>query len=154
MRPDWDDYFLSIAKVVATRSNCVRRQTGAVIVTQEHQIITTGYNGTPRGYRNCDEGGCPRCSGDAPSGSDLSECFCSHAEENAIVQAALHGVSVKDGHMYATHSPCLICAKMIVNAGIRLVVFETLYPTFEAQSKPLLKACGVTLVYKRDGKDS
>ena len=83
-RPDWDEYFMEIAKVVALRSNCSRRHVAAVIV-KDKRIISTGYNGTPRGIKNCNEGGCPRCSGHAPSGTGLEECICSHGEENAIV---------------------------------------------------------------------
>jgi dCMP deaminase len=86
-RPDWDTYFMDIAHVVARRGNCLRRKVAAVVAA-DHRIISTGYNGTPRGVRNCCEGGCERCAGDAPSGSDLSSCICSHAEENAITQAS------------------------------------------------------------------
>ena len=100
-RPDWDEYFMEIAKVVALRSNCSRRHVAAVIV-KDKRIISTGYNGTPRGIKNCNEGGCPRCSGHAPSGTGLEECICSHGEENAIVQAAYHGICVKDATLYTT----------------------------------------------------
>src|SRR3989339_1056158 len=100
-RPDWDHYFMDIARVVATRSNCSRRHVAAVIV-KDQRIISTGYNGTPRGIKNCCEGGCPRCSSETPSGEKLDECICSHGEENAIVQAAYHGISVKDGILYTT----------------------------------------------------
>ena len=86
-RPDWDAYFMDIAHVVARRGNCSRRQVAALLV-KDRRIISTGYNGTPRGVRNCFEGGCRRCAGEAPSGADLGECVCSHAEENAITQAA------------------------------------------------------------------
>ena len=126
-RPGWDQYFMNIALVVATRSNCSRRHVAAVIV-KERQIVSTGYNGTPRGIKNCDEGGCPRCASDVPSGGNLGECICSHAEENSIVQAAYHGVSVKGGTIYTTYSPCLLCAKMIINSGIREVVYNMDYP--------------------------
>lgn len=109
-RPDWDSYFMQIAQVVALRSNCSRRQVAAVIV-KDCRIISTGYNGTPRGIKNCCDGGCPRCASDAPSGTNLGECLCCHGEENAIVQAAYHGISVKDATLYTTFSPCLLCAK-------------------------------------------
>src|SRR5690606_36915550 len=105
-RPSWDAYFLSIAQVVASRSNCVKRHVGAVIA-RDRRIVSTGYNGTPRGVRNCNEGGCPRCNAFAESGSRLDECLCSHGEENAIVQAAYHGVSVRGGSLYTTFFPCL-----------------------------------------------
>jgi dCMP deaminase len=125
-RPDWDTYFMNIALVAATRSNCCRRHVGAVIV-RDFRIISTGYNGTPRGITNCSDGGCPRCNSDAPSGTSLGECICCHAEENSIVQAAYHGVSVKDGTLYTTYSPCLYCTKMIINSGIKEVVYSELY---------------------------
>ncbi len=126
-RPSWDEYFMSIATVVASRSNCMKRMVGAVVVA-DRRIISTGYNGTPRGVRNCNEGGCPRCAGVEASGARLDECLCSHAEENGIVQAAYHGVSVRDATIYTTHCPCLICTKLIINAGIREVVYAADFP--------------------------
>ncbi|MEI6971628.1 MAG: dCMP deaminase family protein [bacterium] len=140
-RPDWHTYFMNIARVVATRSNCLRRQVAAVIV-KDTRIISTGYNGTPRGVRNCCDGGCPRCAGDSPSGADLGECICSHAEENAIVQAACHGISVEGAALYCMASPCLICAKMIINAGISEVVYEDDYQ-FSRQTRALFAQAGV-----------
>jgi dCMP deaminase len=125
-RPDWDTYFMEIARVVARRSNCVKRQVAAVIV-KDRRIISTGYNGTPRGIQNCHEGGCPRCNSFGESGRDLGECLCSHAEENSITQAAYHGVSIKGATIYTTFSPCLICTKMIINSGIREVVYDAEY---------------------------
>lgn len=140
-RPDWDTYFMDIAHVVAKRSNCRRRQVAAIIVS-DRRIISTGYNGTPRGIRNCYEGGCPRCAGEVGSGHNLSECICAHAEENAIVQAAYHGISVRGGVLYCTISPCLLCAKMIINAGIAEVVYEHEYH-FSKQTRSLLREAGV-----------
>jgi dCMP deaminase len=125
-RPDWDTYFIDIAHVIARRSNCCRRSVAALIVS-EKRIISTGYNGTPRGIPNCFEGGCPRCAGDSASGSNLGDCVCAHAEENSIVQAAYHGISVRGGSLYSTISPCLTCAKMIINAGLKEVVYEHEY---------------------------
>lgn len=125
-RPDWDEYFMGIARIVSLRSNCIKRKVAAVIV-QDKRIISTGYNGTPRKVKNCNEGGCPRCSSMAESGSRLGECLCSHAEENAIVQAAYHGISVKGSTLYSTFSPCLMCTKMIINSGIREVVYNLSY---------------------------
>ena len=125
-RPDWDEYFMNIAKVVALRSNCIKRKVAAVIVL-DRRVISTGYNGTPRGVRNCNEGGCPRCSGLEASGSKLDECLCSHAEENSITQAAYHGVPIKGATLYTTFSPCLICTKMIINSGIAEVVYQQAY---------------------------
>ena len=126
-RPDWDTYFMDVARVVATRSNCMKRKVAAIIV-RDKRMISTGYNGTPRGTRNCNEGGCPRCNNMAASGTSLDECLCSHGEENAIVQASYHGVSLKDAIIYTTFAPCLMCAKMIINSGIREVIYNLEYP--------------------------
>ena len=126
-RPSWDEYFMSIAKVVASRSNCMKRKVAAIIV-KDKRVISTGYNGTPRGTQNCNEGGCARCNSLAVSGTNLQECLCSHGEENAIVQASYHGVSVKDAIIYTTFAPCLQCAKMIINSGIREVIYNMDYP--------------------------
>lgn len=126
-RPSWDEYFMSIARVVATRSNCVKRNVAAVI-TMDRRLISTGYNGTPRGVTNCNEGGCSRCGSFGPSGAQLGDCVCSHAEENAIVQAAYHGVRVAGSTVYTTFCPCLMCTKMIINSGIREVVYAAQYP--------------------------
>jgi dCMP deaminase len=142
-RPDWDTYFMDIAHVVARRGNCRRRQVAALIV-KDRRIISTGYNGTPRGVKNCCEGGCKRCAGEAPSGAALGECVCSHAEENAITQAAFHGIAVRDSVIYSTLSPCLTCAKMIINSGIHEVVFEKEYE-FSAQTRDLLQEAGVII---------
>lgn len=135
-RPDWDHYFMGIAKVVALRSNCIKRKVAAVIV-KDKRIIATGYNGTPRGIKNCNEGGCPRCNTIGESGKGLEECLCSHAEENAIVQSAYHGVNIKDSVLYSTFSPCLTCTKMIINAGIKEVVYNIEYPLSETSLKLL-----------------
>lgn len=142
-RPSWDEYFMSIAKVVASRSNCVKRKVAAVIV-KDKRIISTGYNGTPRGVKNCSEGGCPRCNSFGESGKNLEECYCSHGEENAIVQAAYHGISIKDAGIYTTFSPCLLCTKMILNAGLSEVVYNAEYPLADAPVK-LLKEAGVII---------
>ena len=140
-RPGWDDYFMRIAPEVAMRSNCVKRRVGAVI-SRDRRIVSTGYNGTPRGAKNCNEGGCPRCNGLASSGTRLDECLCSHAEENAITQAAYHGTSVASGTIYVTLSPCLMCTKMIINSGIREVIYNADYP-LGTTSIQLLQECGV-----------
>jgi dCMP deaminase len=142
-RPSWDEYFMSIARVVASRSNCVKRKVAAV-VTRDRRIISTGYNGTPRGVRNCNEGGCPRCNAFAEGGTRLDECLCSHAEENTITQAAYHGVTVRGGTIYTTLSPCLTCTKMIINAGIDEVVYSSEYPLGETALE-LLREAGVKL---------
>ena len=140
-RPDWDTYFMDIAHVVARRGNCSRRKVAAVVVS-DHRIISTGYNGTPRGVRNCFEGGCARCAGDRPSGSGLDECVCCHAEENAITQAAYYGIRLKGSTIYVTISPCLTCAKMIINSGIAEVVYGGDY-AFTEQTRALLAEAGV-----------
>lgn len=141
-RPDWDEYFMRLASVAALRSNCVKRKVAAIIV-RDKRVISTGYNGTPRGTKNCYEGGCPRCNGLADSGTRLDECLCSHGEENAITQAAYHGVSVKGGTLYTTFAPCLMCTKMIINAGIREVVYNQDYPLNDTSFK-LLQEAGVS----------
>jgi dCMP deaminase len=143
-RPSWDQYFMDIARQVAARSNCMKRQVAAVIVA-DRRIISTGYNGTPRGVKNCNEGGCPRCNGFSESGKNLEECLCSHGEENAIVQASYHGIAIKDATLYTTYSPCLLCSKMIINAGIRRVVYNEAYP-LNNTATAMLKEAGVDLV--------
>jgi len=140
-RPDWDTYFMNIGRVVATRSNCVKRKVASVI-TVDRRIIATGYNGTPRGVTNCNEGGCPRCNAFGASGADLGECLCSHAEENAITQSAYHGVSVRGATLYTTLCPCLMCTKMIINSGIAEVVFSAEWPLGDASLR-LLREAGV-----------
>jgi dCMP deaminase len=140
-RPDWDTYFMDIAHVVKRRGNCCRRKVAAVVV-KDRRIISTGYNGTPRGVRNCCDGGCARCASDAPSGTALGDCICSHAEENSITQAAYHGISLKGASIYVTLSPCLTCAKMIINSGILEVVYDEEYH-FGDQTRALLAEAGV-----------
>ncbi|MDD5597519.1 MAG: dCMP deaminase family protein [Victivallaceae bacterium] len=151
-RPNWDKYFMDIAQVASARGNCLRRQVAAVIV-RDHRIISTGYNGTPRGIKNCFDGGCPRCSSDTPSGHDLGSCLCSHAEENAIVQAAYHGISVKDATLYTTFSPCLLCSKMIINSGIKEVVYHQKY-SIANQALELLHEAGVLVRALEDEEEN
>jgi dCMP deaminase len=140
-RPSWDEYFMGIAEVVASRSNCIRRHVAAVIVKDRH-ILSTGYNGTPHGVKNCFEGGCPRCAGVTESGSHLEECLCVHAEQNAICQAAFFGHAVRDATIYITISPCLTCAKLIINSGIKEVVYGGDY-AFIDKVKEIFRAAGV-----------
>lgn len=142
-RPSWDSYFMQIAQMVAKRGNCLKRKVAALIV-KDGRIISTGYNGTPRNTKNCFEGGCPRCNAIGPSGQNLSDCFCSHGEENAIVQAAYHGISIKASTLYTTFSPCLLCTKMIINAGVTEVVYNQDYPLGKP-AQALLKEAGVHL---------
>lgn len=118
---------MGIARLVSTRSTCLRRQVGAVIV-RDRRILTTGYNGPPRGIAHCDVVGCLREQMGVPSGQRLDICRALHAEQNAIIQAALHGVSTEGAMIYVTHQPCFTCAKMIINAGIVRVVYGEGYP--------------------------
>ena len=116
-RPDIDEYFLKIASVVAERSTCLRHHVGAVAVRDKH-ILATGYNGAPAGIKDCLELGCLRDEMHIPSGTRHEICRAIHAEQNVIIQASLHGVSLKGSTIYCTHTPCILCAKMLVNAKI------------------------------------
>jgi dCMP deaminase len=126
-RPHWDAYFMEIAGIVAKRSTCVRRNVGAVIV-KEKRILATGYNGAPTGLAHCADIGCVRESRNVASGERHELCRGLHAEQNAIIQAASHGVSIKGAVIYSTHLPCAICVKMIINAGIREILHLEGYP--------------------------
>lgn len=126
-RPVWDEYFMEITKVISSRSTCLRRKVGALIV-KEKRILATGYNGAPRGLKHCEEIGCLREQNKIPSGERQELCRALHAEQNAIIQAALHGVSIKDATIYATCQPCVVCAKMIINSGIKKIIFSGDYP--------------------------
>ena len=116
-RPDSDEYFLKIASVVAERSTCRRHHVGAVAVRNKH-ILATGYNGAPSGFKDCLELGCLRDELDIPSGERQEICRGIHAEQNVIIQAGLHGVSLEGSTVYCTHTPCVLCAKMLINAKI------------------------------------
>ena len=131
-RPSWDQYFMELTQVVAKRSTCLRRKVGAIIV-KEKRVLATGYNGAPSGLAHCSETGCLREEQDVPSGERHELCRGLHAEQNAIIQAALHGSSIKDATLYCTHQPCILCTKMIINAGIKRIVFEGAYPDQLAQ---------------------
>ena len=120
-RPDSDDYFLKIASVVAERSTCRRHHVGALAVRNKH-ILATGYNGAASGLKDCLELGCLRDEQDIPSGEKHEICRAIHAEQNVIIQASLHGVSLEGSTIYATHTPCILCAKMLVNAKIKRYV--------------------------------
>lgn len=126
-RPSWDEYFMEIAYLVAKRSTCLRRQVGAVLVRSKH-ILSTGYNGAPRGVPHCLDVGCTREKLGIPSGQQQEHCRGIHAEQNAIIQAALHGVSTEGATLYCTNQPCTLCAKMLINAGIKRIVYEGEYP--------------------------
>jgi len=141
-RPTWDEYFVQIAQQVATRSTCLRRHVGAIIV-RDKRLLSTGYNGPPSGLPHCDVVGCLREELGIPSGQRQEICRGLHAEQNAIIQAALHGVSVKGGTIYVTHQPCITCAKMIINSGIVRALFVNTYP--DTLAREMLDAAGVQL---------
>lgn len=143
-RPGWDDYFMEITRVVATRSTCSRRQVGAVLVRDKH-ILSSGYNGAPRGLDHCLEIGCLREQLGIPSGQRQELCRGLHAEQNAIIQAAYQGVETRGATIYVTHQPCITCAKMIINAGIVRVVYAGPYP--DEMSLALLNQARVELVH-------
>jgi dCMP deaminase len=125
-RPSWDEYFMDIVSLVARRSTCLRRNVGAVLV-KDKRILTTGYNGAPSGLRHCLETGCLREEMNISSGERHELCRGLHAEQNAIIQAAVHGVSIKGATLYCTSHPCAICLKMIINAGITSIVYREGY---------------------------
>ena len=145
-RPDSDEYFLKIASVVAERSTCRRHHMGAVAVKDKH-ILTTGYNGAPSGLKDCLELGCLRDERGIPSGERHEICRGIHAEQNAIIQAALHGVSLEGSTIYCTHTPCVLCAKMLVNAKIKRFVSFGKYNDDAFRS--LFKEAGIELNMKK-----
>ncbi len=142
VRPSWDEYFMRIAEMAATRSTCLRRQVGAVIV-KDKKILATGYNGAPSGLKHCLDIGCLREKLKIPSGERHELCRATHAEQNAIAQAALFGVSIKDGVLYSTNQPCILCTKLIINAGIKKIVIQDSYP--DRMSKDMLKEAKVEI---------
>lgn len=126
-RPSFDEYFMEIAKIVSKRSTCLRRQVGAIIVKDNH-ILATGYNGAPKGFKHCEEVGCVREKIGVPEGQRHELCRGLHAEQNAIIQAAVFGISIRNATIYTTHFPCSVCAKMLVNAEIKEIVYLNDYP--------------------------
>jgi dCMP deaminase len=145
MRPAIDDYFLEIASVVAKRSTCLRNSVGAVIV-RDKQIISTGYNGVPKGMPHCEDVGCIRIKENIPSGTRHETCRACHAEQNAIIQAALHGITTEGATLYCTHQPCILCTKMMINSGIIRVVFSISYP--DPVSLEFFKSVGIEVIHK------
>ncbi|ACB86403.1 deoxycytidylate deaminase [Natranaerobius thermophilus] len=139
-RPDWDSYFMEIAGTVKKRSTCLRRQVGAVMVS-ERRILATGYNGAPQDLPHCSETGCLREELNVPSGERHEICRGLHAEQNAIIQSALHGVTTRGSTLYTTDFPCSLCAKMLVNAGVSEIVAERSYP--DELSKEVLAEAGI-----------
>ncbi|MBC7764923.1 MAG: cytidine/deoxycytidylate deaminase family protein [Hyphomonadaceae bacterium] len=140
MRPSWDEYFMELVELIKTRSTCLRRQVGALIV-RDRLILATGYNGAPAGCQHCVDIGCMREQMGIPSGQRHELCRAIHAEQNAIVQAATSGISIGGGTLYCTHQPCVLCAKMVINAGIRRIVYRGEYP--DELSLRLLEEAGV-----------
>jgi len=126
-RPSWDEYFLEVAFLVSKRATCLRRRVGAVLV-KEKKILATGYNGAPSGLKHCLEIGCLRQKFKIPSGERHELCRGLHAEQNVLLQAALHGISTKDSMLYITNQPCVICAKMLINAGVKEIIITGDYP--------------------------
>ena len=142
-RLSWDEYFMKLAWLVAERSTCVRHHVGAVIV-RDKRILTTGYNGAAAGTKDCLEMGCLRNELNIPSGTRHEICRAIHAEQNAIIQAGTHGINISGGTLYCTHSPCILCAKMIANAKIKKVVMSIEYP--DESFKNLFKEAGIEYV--------
>ncbi len=143
-RPTLDEYFMEIASVVAKRSTCLRQHVGAVIV-KDKRILATGYNGAPSGMPHCEEVGCLRDKMAVPSGERQELCRGVHAEQNAIIQAAKFGISVDGGTLYSTHCPCITCAKIIINAGIKRVVYGKEYA--DKRGLELLREAGVEVEF-------
>lgn len=145
VRPDWDEYFMDIVELVAKRSTCLRRSVGAALV-RDKRILATGYNGAPSGLKHCLDVGCLRERLQIPSGERHELCRGLHAEQNAIIQAALHGVSVKGATLYCTNQPCIICAKMIINAGITAAVVKDGYA--DKLAEEMLAEAGIRVVQR------
>lgn len=147
-RLTWDEYFMQIAEVVSTRSTCIRRTVGALIV-KDKRILSTGYNGAPAGITHCTEETCLRIQMNVPSGERHELCRGLHAEQNAIIQAAYHGVSIKGGTAYATHQPCSICTKMLINSGIIRLVYMS--PYNDPLAAEMLKETDIEITIYRPG---
>lgn len=143
-RPDWDTYFMRMAELVASRSTCLRRHVGAILV-RDRRILATGYNGAPQKLAHCIDVGCLREELNVPSGQRHELCRGIHAEQNAIIQAALFGVSTVNSTLYCTTKPCIICTKMLINAGVKKFVAGELYPDDLADS--FIKEAGIELVH-------
>ena len=143
IRPSWDEYFMQITHLVASRATCLRRKVGAILV-RDKRILTTGYNGPPAGLPHCDElGGCLRDKLGVASGERHELSRAVHAEQNAIIQAAVHGISIEGATLYATNQPCSLCTKMLVNAGIREFVIADGYP--DELAKEIMEQAGVVV---------
>ncbi|HOR94837.1 MAG TPA: cytidine/deoxycytidylate deaminase family protein [Spirochaetota bacterium] len=146
-RPTWDEYFMMIAHDVSSRATCIRRKVGAVIV-KEKRILSTGYNGVPTGITHCTPETCLRTIYNVPSGERHELCRGLHAEQNAIIQAAYHGVSIANAIIYVTHQPCSICTKMLINAGIKTFIVE--HPYNDELAQAMMNEAGIeTIVFKK-----
>ena len=143
LRPTWDTYFVSLCTLASLRSNCMKRRVGAVIV-RSNRVLSTGYNGTPRGLTNCNEGGCPRCNGSAPCGSNLDECVCLHAEENALLELGRDRGGAQGTVLYCNTCPCLRCAVKIAQTGVQEVVYQLEY-SMDGRSTQILAEAGVRI---------
>ncbi len=141
-RPSWHQYFMEMAYLAATRSTCLRRKVGAIVVL-ENQIISTGFNGAPKHVRHCKEAGCLRAKMNVPSGERHELCRGVHAEQNAVIQAAVNGASIKDAVLYCTNQPCVICSKILINAEIKTIYIAEHYEDKLAQE--LLAEAGVAM---------
>jgi len=142
-RPSWEEYFMSIARMVASRSTCLRRHVGAILV-KDKRILATGYNGAPAGLKHCEETGCLRETQSVPSGMRHELCRGLHAEQNAIIQAACYGISISGSTLYCTNKPCIICSKMVINAGIQTVFYQDGYD--DPLADKMLTEAGVQMV--------
>ncbi|EPQ25843.1 uncharacterized protein PFL1_06518 [Pseudozyma flocculosa PF-1] len=145
LRPTWDTYFLSLCTLASLRSNCMKRRVGAVLV-RANRVLSTGYNGTPRGLVNCNQGGCPRCNASAACGTQLDECLCLHAEENALLEAGRDRGGAEGTVLYCNTCPCLRCAVKIVQTGVREVVYQLEY-SMDGRSRKIFEEAGV--VFRR-----
>jgi dCMP deaminase len=144
MRPSWDEYFMEITKLVSSRSTCIRRQVGAVFV-KDKNILATGYNGAPSRVAHCSDVGCLREQMEIPSGERHEICRGLHAEQNGIIQAARHGINLSGSTVYITDSPCLICAKMLINVGVTRIMCSEGYP--DKLSEDMLAEAGLVLEF-------
>ena len=142
-RPSWSEYFMSITRMVAKRSTCLRRHVGAILV-KDRRILATGYNGAPAGLKHCEEVGCLRNDTSIPSGERHELCRGLHAEQNAIIQAAYHGIRIVGSTLYCTNKPCVICTKMIINAGVRKIYYEEGYD--DQLADQMLREAGIEIV--------
>jgi dCMP deaminase len=149
-RPSWDQYFMDITRLVATRSTCLRRQVGAILV-KERNILATGYNGVPSGISHCDVAGCLRERLKIPSGERHELCRGLHAEQNAIIQAARHGINIDGSILYCTNTPCIICTKMLINAGITTFIYADGYE--DELAREMISETGITVIHFSDSNE-